>query len=188
MGNSLITSVINTLRSGEVQKMKTFSFGQCIISPVSYTKLAWMNILYGTPQIKKKGKDEGAEYKTNTNTLWFRFNAAVSVEQRALVVHEATHAIMDMLKIKMQMKYAEMFAYIAQCQYAMLAAPGCERLSVKGNDKSDLKFAAAWTIAKKLQSGSSVDSENYENLAKIISEDPKYESTCNHIADYQGIY
>lgn len=195
MGNSLITSVINTLRSSEVQKMKPFSFGQCTIAPVEYTKLAWSMILYDNPQIVKNSrmKEADADYATGSNKLRFKFNKAVSVEQKALVIHEATHAVMDMLKIKMLVKYAEMFAYIAQCQFAMVAAPQNGRFYEEADKHDpenigDQRFAAAWNIAKRLQSGGSVDSEDYENLADLISIDPKYKTLCNKMADYNGIY
>ena len=182
--DSLRSSVVQTLRSGAASSMKPFRFGTCKIQYSEFSKLSTFIEYFGNPSIVK-GKS--AAYKPGKNELVFGFKKAVTIPNKALVIHEATHAVMDMMKIKMKIKYAEMFAYITQCQFAMTASPGSDRLW-SDNPQQDNVFSLAWNLARKIQKTYTIDDEEYENLADSVLKVPKYADDCGVDAKYNGLF
>lgn len=125
-----------------------------------------------------------AEYRGGPNQLLIPFAAAPPLGQRALMVHEAVHAAMDIKKTPQTMQEAEAFAYIAQALY----------LRRKGNDLgATVVFPAfaqnpqnwiAWTgifklaasIAEDIDNGVSIHPTQLIGLVSSISIAPSYQN------------
>jgi hypothetical protein len=124
-----------------------------------------------------------AEYRGRTNQLLVPFSGAPPLYMRALMVHEAVHAAMDIAKIPQTMQQAEGLAYIAQALY--LRRNGVDmggsvpQPSFLVNPRNFLawtgifKFAAS--IAEDIDTGMPVTNMDLAGLGISISAAPSYE-------------
>lgn len=63
------------------------------------------------------GLNDNAEYHHNTNAMYLGFQTAASAFLKSVVVHEATHAVLDQRGRPQTVLQAEALAFIAQCVY-----------------------------------------------------------------------
>ena len=124
-----------------------------------------------------------AEYRGGTNQLLVPFASAPPLGSRALMVHEAVHAAMDIDKTPQTMQQAEGLAYIAQALYlrrnGVDMGASVPQPSFMVNPRNFVawtgifKFAAS--IAEDIDHGVRVSNADLIGLGLSISAAPTYE-------------
>lgn len=182
---NLVTTV---LMNGGTAKIKHFTVGGFTIYPIYYQVLASRISLFDSVEVVySQSYVNRARYIPGENKMIIGFQSTIPDLGKALVVHEATHAVCDMLKLSMKRGDSEAMAYIAQCQY-WKANISNDRL--EGNvigDEDDLVFEAAWNIACAIQAGQSVPSTDYDKLQAALAANNSYKKHINERPAYDGI-
>lgn len=128
-----------------------------------------------------------SEYDSARNALalpWYRVN---TVTRQALVVHEATHIVLDMMKAKgLWIVESEAAAYMAQCLYARIQWGGKRRLT-DGNGDLDYLFQVATDAADVILGGGSPDVMMIEELLHAVKDYEPYRATWNKTAQFDGV-
>jgi len=131
-----------------------------------------------------------AEYDTGTNTFHVAFTTATSVTRKALVVHEATHAMCDVKNAStMDIGESESMAYIAQCQFGRLLKTDPDpdvRLFDTPADK-DKVFEVGWGIAGTLLSGGMPGAADIGAMRNAVNVHPNYKDKVGDNAQYNGL-
>jgi hypothetical protein len=195
------TVVTNVLWNEATGKIKTFFVGGNMLSASYYRALAARMGMFGNISVvySPNMKQSSAEYvSSNTyvssnndvlegNKMYLRFKEANTVPRKALIIHESTHAVSDMLRMTMSKAESEMMAYIAQCQYAKATNhPG--PLESESNDPlQQAVLDIAWGIAETLQSGGSPSTADYSKLYSAVCQHPFYTKNPQSKAAYDGI-
>ena len=190
-----------SVRSGAgVAKMKYFTFEGHTFSPIYLAGLA-EEIKYDYLKVKQDTtKDGSSGYSAITNTIYLNFIHASSIEQKAMIVHEATHAMFDFQGRKMDVATSESLSYIAQCMYVQLnksfdASNPDDRLGSWAENEStgevyetvrDGVFKTGWRIAAKIIAGGSVDASDVSDMRNAVSAHPYYASTFTQKTDFNG--
>ncbi len=118
------------------------------------------------------GLSSGGRYVFGDNLFEFRFSNASGVKEKALIVHEAVHAIQDYQAKAMKTILAEAEAYLAQMIYARA------NLSSKPNFGSRGRvFEVAWDIAGNVLDGKQPTDAEQARLRSAVRADPTY---ANH--------
>ncbi len=133
-----------------------------------------------------------AIYNAKSNQLQLKRNvSAPGLLERALIVHEATHAINDMRKLGRTPNIDdEAAAYIAQALYLYRNHPvKTDRLKDKGNPAADRLYAAAYAaavaiIGKKNAAAVAVEVSKVRAALKLV---PQYKKTIGMSAIYSGV-
>jgi len=137
----------------------------------------------------KKASGEGPKgwYMTDEDAFYFRFERMDTLTQKALVIHEAVHAALDMNKASnMKVLDSEGTAYVHQCFYMVPFAGEGERgySEVPENDKV---WKAAWSIAKTLRSSGTPSAAQIAALRAGVKVHKNYKDEYNDIAKFDGI-
>src|SRR5262249_23719195 len=134
---------------------------------------------------KKKGM---AEYDYSSNTLYLGFTSTSELTKKALVVHEAVHAVYDLVKMKMSVADSESIAYIVQCQYARANNPNSQDRLMSQDKKKDKVFEIGWMIAGKLlgQDKSALTDDDYKSMRDAVSQHPYYAAKAAGDAGFNG--
>jgi hypothetical protein len=184
MSEAATQMVKNVLLSSQVDKIKPFSIGGFTLSPCYYRGLAGFMML-GSPTVVYDYTYSGeAEYRPGSNKLIIGFESIGYNENRGIIIHEATHAVCDMLKIKMIRGDAEAMAYIAQCQF-MRANFGDWGLTDPDPIINEI-FRKAWILGNMILDGETPSVFDYANLVQTISTHSDY-SRAFQMANYKGI-
>lgn len=134
------------------------------------------------------GSDE-AEYNSGTNTLHLGFRRAPTRTKKALIVHEAVHAVLDMRATSgLTIAESESLAYVVQSFYMHEHTPDptAERLNDK-NAKKDKVYEIAWGMAAKLAKGTQPSGTEWLALDHAVRRHPKYKKTAGNTAVFDGI-
>lgn len=183
----LTQEVKNFLMGGRTSKIKMFTVsGQNLIA-VFYQALAAQISLFDSITVEYDGSLQGkAEYLSKSNTLRLGFTSIQEEEHQGMIIHEATHAVSDMLKMNMMLADSEVMAYVAQCQY-MLANHGDYGMTGKTKSKTAI-FAAAWTVARKIQNGTNPSDNDYAAVRKAVCDDDEYGiKSSSQLANFDGL-
>lgn len=186
--NDVEQTVANILGSSEIQKVKTFTFfGK------TFTSGTFLNIknLLESGYIKAafdEKKSGMAEYDYATNTLYLGFKTTTELTKKALVVHEAVHAVYDMVKMKMSVADSESIAYIVQCQYARANNPDPSQRLMSSDPAKDKVFEVGWRIAGKLlgQDSTGLTDQDYKDMRDAVSKHPFYAGKSAGDAGFNG--
>lgn len=124
-----------------------------------------------------------AVYRTGTNQLLIPFAEMPPVGRRALMVHEAVHAAMDIDKIPLTMQQSEALAYIAQALYLHRRGLDFGATLVWPPFANDPRNFVAWTgifkvaarIAEDIDRGATPGDLDLAGLFIAISVAPMYE-------------
>jgi hypothetical protein len=178
--------VKNVLFSGEVDKIKHFTVGGFTLAPCYYKGLAGYISMFDSPQVIYNSNYDGtAEYFPKSNRLYIGFQSTLYSENKGMIIHEATHAVCDMLGIQILRGDSEVLAYVAQCQY-MRANFGDYRLEDSSDPIMDEIFKKAWAIATTIQNDNTPSESDYADLRQEISKHPYYSRSAEPAA-YDGI-
>jgi hypothetical protein len=198
----LENSVISVLSSGEVKKMKYFKFDNLMFSPLYLAGLA-DEISYKYLHVEHDvSKDGSSSYDAYTNTIYLKFPTAVTIENKGMIVHEATHAMFDFQGKGMDVVTSESLAYIAQCMYVRLNStfdPNDPEDRLASRDKDGNKtvrdgvFDWGWYIAGKIIAANStatsvysVTTDDINGLKKAVEVHPWYSSIAYNQTNFNG--
>lgn len=168
-------SVVNVLLSERTKKIKPFTYGAYNFDPSSFDMLAGNMLYWQTPRVVHvPGARKEAGYNSDIEAFFFGFKSPQGRSQKALVIHEATHAIQDMQSAVMNIADSEVIAYITQCQYARVdSQDGLNRL-YSDDAAKDKVFVLGWHIASKLQTNQTPTQEDYNELRAAVCASPMY--------------
>jgi hypothetical protein len=188
--NDVETTVANILTGSEIQKINSFTFYGKHFTPTTFANIKSM-IEAGFIKVVHDEKKVGmAEYDYASNTMYLGFKTTSELTKKALVVHEAVHAVYDMVKMKMSVADSESIAYIVQCQYARANSASSDpndRL-FSSDKKKDKVFEIGWRIAGKLlgKDSSPLTDEDYRAMREAVSEHPYYAAKAAGDAGFNG--
>lgn len=180
------STITGVLRGSDTQKIRSFAFNGKGFAPGVFPILADM-IDGGSIKAEHDSSKSGmAEYDYGTNTLYLGFNEATSLTRKALILHEATHAVYDMVSTKMSVADSESIAYIVQCQYARANNSDPSQRLTGNTPEKDKVFELAWEIAGKLLGGTKPSQTDYNSLVDAVSKHPYYMGKAAADAGFNG--
>lgn len=180
--------IIEFLKETSVQKMKDFNFAGIGFSPKVFPVLAQMIDDDKIEVEYEDGLKGQAAYDYAKNTLFVSFTKPDSLTKKALLIHECTHAVYDVVKQKMNVQTSESIAYIAQCMYARIhAAPGSPRLQNPNDSVRDEVFKVGWEIAGSILDGKSVSLSEQTAMISAVSKHPFYSGNFAASAGFNGV-
>jgi len=180
------TTIINVLMASDTQKIRSFSFGGKGFGPAVFPILKTF-IDSGTIKAEYDSSKSGmAEYDYGNNTLYLGFTEATSLTQKALIIHEATHAVYDMVSTKMSVADSESIAYIVQCQYARANHSDPSQRLMGNTAAKDKVFELAWAIAGKLLAGEKPSLSECNDMRNAVSQHPYYMGKAAADAGFNG--
>lgn len=130
-----------------------------------------------------------AEYDSGTDTFHLGFRRAVSTTQKALIVHEAVHAALDLRAAsRLTVAESESLAYVVQCFFVreQTPDPDAERLSSEDPLK-DRVYELGWAMAETLSKRVQPSSVEWLALDHAVRRHPKYRRTAGNRAGFDGV-
>jgi hypothetical protein len=136
-----------------------------------------------------------AEYDSGTDILHLGFANASSTTRKALIVHEAVHAALDIKAVSgMTIAESESLAYVVQSFYVRehTLEPDVYRLTdpEDGSDRNpwrDRVYELAWDMAATLSKGTQPTSIEWLALDHAVRRHPKYKGFAGNMAAFDGI-
>lgn len=179
--------VINLLKGEAVSKLSTFGLSGFSVTAAEL-KAVGKAVEDGKIKVTTfSGDGPGAWYDSGPNEFGFRWDDLGALTRKALVVHEATHAALDIENAsEIKVLDSEGIAYVHQCQFALPHATGNDRL-LGSTPSGDKVFAAAWSIAKTLSEGKTPTEKQIEALREGVRVHPNYLHDHNDKAKFNGI-
>lgn len=180
--------VCGVLARPEVAKIK-FTLGPVSISSHSFKQVE-DNILNGKIKVvfTPKLPANNGKYRYTHNTLFLGFMAAGdNIDKQALIIHECTHAAMDIVGKALMVSHCEAAAYVAQCLFfyyvneVELSEPG-----VKPTFQSAI-LQEAWKVAEKARTDEVLSEEDIDQLLKEIARHPLYKTRHSKHEAYDGV-
>lgn len=185
-------------------RMKRLTFGVSVykFEPHHYARLAF-ELARGTVETRFDSAEvETAGYNPLNDTMYFGFKALRTIEHKAAVVHECTHAVCDMRGLKlMDQTASEMAAYIAQYMFIGANMFRHEREAVRFTPGGDFNIGsianAAWRIAhsnlcqtdpyKPSPARGYGTNADYADLAEAIMKSKLYAKKAEDLVGYNGV-
>ncbi|HYZ84132.1 MAG TPA: hypothetical protein VE621_07000 [Bryobacteraceae bacterium] len=125
------------------------------------------------------------------NNLYLRFHSGLTDTRRALIVHEAVHAALDMKNAgELYVSESEAAAYLAQAVYALEIFPeGDVLLDSNGDPTMQAVFDRASEIAVALKAKKKLSELSMEvyALEAAVSNSSKYTTTAGNKSGYNGV-
>lgn len=189
---SLEGSVSRVLFSSTARKLRPMQIGNTLVMNKDYGLLGNKFKNEGKPAVKYyPNLSCSGYYEPGPNNLWFKFpSSAGNLIKESVIIHEATHAILDMNSADVIIGDAEAIAYVAQCQYYIYNNPNPEMrlMDEKGEGTpKDLVFKLAMGLAARLIAWETLKDNDYHELRQAISNDPEYYWEFFTPAAYNGI-
>ena len=192
-------ATINVLTDSTVSKMKYFTFEGHTFSPLYLAGLA-EDIKYNYLKVSTSSEPY---YSAVKNTIYLNFPTPKNAGQRAMIVHEATHAMFDFQGRKMDVATSESLSFIAQCMYARLSGAFNlndpeDRLSSWDWDANgdayylpnDAVFKKGWEIAASILAGGvnifAVSGRDVTEMRSAVAAHPNYKSNHLDKTDFNG--
>jgi hypothetical protein len=132
-----------------------------------------------------------ALYDKNTDTFKVSRMLKPTLSDKALVVHEATHAMCDWKGRKMNALFSEMVAFVAEALFFLRATGGAKSV---GHPKADKVYAKAFLIASLLRGDAKTPpakreamlADMLDDLGLAIRQFPEYEPFTHGEVLYDG--
>jgi hypothetical protein len=179
-------TVKGILNDSDVQKIKSFSIGGIGFDAKTFPLLAGFIDRDKIIVEYDSAKTGMAEYDYSTNKIILGFTWTLDYVKEALIAHECTHAVYDVVKTKMSVAVSESIAYVVQCQYLLIKRGDGKRLS-HSNPAKDLVFELAWKMAVKILQGDSPTSSEKSALQTAVSQHPFYMGNSAGDAGFDGV-
>lgn len=127
------------------------------------------------------GNGAGAKYSPGENKMRFGSHRFGFREWNSYVVHEATHAIVDLKKIKISKIDDEAVAHVAHTLYLRRVGFG-----FRSHGIINKTWYAARDVADSIIRQGKPDSNSVKNLQKVIENDPLYHDFIGEMAFVNG--
>jgi hypothetical protein len=135
------------------------------------------------------GLDTAGIYNSTENRFYLRRDILSTIEAKALVVHEACHAGLDIARAsQMRTITSESAAYISQCVYARSKSnsPRTERLQDE-DPRKDRVFEIAWDLASLILDSRKPKESDIERLRQAVLEHPYYSKDGQKVTGFDGV-
>lgn len=184
-------TVVNIFRHypAAIQKIN-FMLGGLKISPEGYGEIARLIETEDIPVVSlmQSDNDVVAHYDPQKNTLALRSSQIGAHGARSWVIHECTHALVDLQCVMASQVEHECAAFIAQTMFLLTVAPA----EVAGSTDKLIQSAAWIVVDRKLMQGpgQTLRRADYDSLAKVVRDvyQRKYDlATIEHKAWTDGI-
>lgn len=159
-----------------------FNIGPHHLSYMDFQRVAqWID--YGVIAVYvQPNADDTAEYNPEENSLYVK--KAYDIEDDAMIVHEAVHAIFDMKKAYNILTVDDEAAgYLAATIFAQKHTGRTARV-LQGYDI----YLKAFELAQRYFNNEILTYESFAPLRRAITEHPKYKPTANRVAEYDGVF
>lgn len=136
-----------------------------------------------------KRSDE-AEYNSGSDSFMLGFRRASSRTRKALIVHEAVHAVLDNRAASgMSIAQSESLAYVVQCYCvrAHMPDPDSDKRLYSNNPLKDRVYELAWDMAGRLIKGNQPTPLEWLAIDHAVRRHPTYKKAASDIADFDGI-
>lgn len=129
-----------------------------------------------------------AEYDSGTDAFHLGFREAPTTTRKALIVHEAVHAALDLKAAGVTIAESESLAYVVQSFYVRehTVDPDAERLT-SANPLKDRVYELAWDMAGSLSKGRQPTSVEWLALDHAVRRHPTYKRTAGNSAGFDGV-
>jgi hypothetical protein len=186
--DNLKATIIAVLGGAEMKAVRPFTIKGQLIAYNHYSLVA-THIQKGDIKIKHfPDEPETAYYEPGTDTFYVDGNGVIDCHRKALIVHEATHAINDIAFINMDIATSEALSYVAQAQYMRAnSGKGSTRQLHGDTDEQDKVFELAWSIATTLAINKTPSEAEYDALRAAINLAPKYLGTGADPTNFNGV-
>ena len=176
IGKKEVLEVLEDARLGQIR----FSYGRIHVNAAGYQKVA-DHIAAGTIKVVRGTKTDRSEYSSRSNTLKFDpgFSVPLDGNARSSVVHECTHAMIDLNKWSVLMLENEAVAFIAKFAYLLLLNPSAQDALLRGTPQGDMQIVAMQLVKQyQLGGAAGLDAEirnsDIEKLARMVERIPAY--------------
>lgn len=177
--------VLSVLRSGGIDKIKPFTaYGQTIF-PIYYKSLAARLGMFDSIKVVQS-TGGNVEYTPADNKMVIGFAPTHETHKKALVIHEATHAVCDMIRMPVNNDVGEVLAYVAQCQYYKANA-GNYDLADPGDPDITEVLRLAGAIAWNILNGGTPTANDFDALRLKIAAHADYSRYAAVSAGFNGI-
>jgi hypothetical protein len=176
--------VITVLDDALVSRI-TFRFGPVNIAAAGYdaVKAAVQSDRITVVHIPDLGTNK-AVYRYTHNQFRLGFTSlGGSADRKALILHEATHAIFDINATRMKEKQSEAAAYIAQCMYFYFLNEAAIRGGATPTFSGNAILTAAWPIAVGAISTPQIADTALAPLFTAIANDRQYNAEADVVFD-----
>lgn len=182
MAQTLEESVLRILQSPEVSRIN-FSLLGVDVSGRAYTEIA-DKILEGYIAVEIDPtvvRGAAAQYSPHDNKLRFGSHRYGFREWQSAVVHEATHAIVDLRKILISKIDDEVVAHIAHTLYLRRVG-----FSFKSHGFTNKTWYAARDVADSIIHSGKPSDELVKTLQEVVKNDPFYHDFVGETAFVNG--
>jgi hypothetical protein len=105
-------------------------------------------------------------------------------EDRCLIVHEATHAVCDLLGKPLNALFSEMVAFVAEARFSRLLKRGPK---MTGDSDAAKVYELADDIAQELSKGRKPKDDTYSDFGLKIQAHPDYSDFTYGMHEYNGV-
>ncbi len=183
-------AIASVLIGPELSKIKPFTIkGHVTAANFFATVVAKMQLGYIDAK-SLTGSGGKAYYNSTEGCFYLDLDGGLTLAKKALIVHEATHALSDIVWKIMDIGTSESIAYVAQCQFARANNPDPDpEVRLYGDTAAEDKvFECGWHIAGKLLAGDTPTESDYKNLYDAVDNHPYYKGQAAKPAGYDGVY
>jgi hypothetical protein len=181
-------NLLSILADSSISRIQ-FNVGSVTISPGLFTRVA-QGVRDGHIRVRHvPGLVSSGIYNSTENRFYLRRESFPDIPARALVVHEACHAGLDVARAaQMRVISSEAAAFISQCVYARSKSSDPENDRLYDDDaRKDKVFEVAWGIAGRILSGSSPTESDIQRLRQAVLQHPDYVSEGQGVTGYDGV-
>ena len=189
---STVTAIEKVLKDTKATSLVDFTLGSIRVTPALIADVGKAVSGGKITVVIDPGITHDAIYNIKLNQLQLKANKSTfNLLDRALLIHEATHAVSDMRKIgKTPNIDDEAAGYIAQALYLYGNHPvKTDRLKDVTNLAADRLYAAAYNAAKVIvgKKNAAVISQEVTKVKAALKSVPQYKKTIGMSAIHDGI-
>jgi hypothetical protein len=173
--------VISVLDDANVSRI-AFRFGPVNVSSTGYAavKTAVDAGRIGAIHVPALGAANARYEYTPNNRFKLGYTAlGGSADRKALLLHEATHAIYDLNSTQMKQKESEAGAYIAQCMFFYYLNEAALQGGATPTFSGQPILTAAWPIAMAARTTPGIPEASLAPLYTAIANDHSYDAEAN---------
>jgi len=177
-------AILGVLSDKAIGKMK-FSVDGFAVKPDDYSQVAKLIRSNRILVYYNRAVGTAAYYYPKVNNFEVGFTNATTLTKRALVAHECTHAVFDLLNYRRAtVGTSETAAHVAQLIFFVFHSPSVPLRS--GDPKRNLIFYNAGYLAQKILKGQTPTAAEYDYVKKAVCDHRDY-APGTGLCGYNGI-
>lgn len=179
-----VGAVLDRVETGRI----SFTLGAITIDSNSY-KGVKTQIDAGKIKVEYKAKagTNGGIYRYTANTLFLGFQTVDNMDREALIVHECSHAAMDIAAKTVRVSHSEAAAYVAQCLYFYFRNEAAFSSGARTPTFASAILTAAWDVATKARANPKLADDDIAPLLTAIANDSTYKDRHDKDEKFDGV-